>query len=56
MRNSCYNRLHRKMVVEAETQSMIEGDIVVEDGRVVVKRLFKGTSEGDVNGDKSGRV
>lgn len=40
------------MVVDAETQSMIEGDIVVENGRVVIKRLFKG----DTSGDKSGRV
>jgi hypothetical protein len=53
MRNSCYNRLHRRMVVDAETQSMIEGDVVVDgDGRVVVKRLFKGENDGD----KSGRV
>lgn len=44
------------MVSEAETRSMIDGDVVVEDGRVVVKRLFKGSSEGDANGDKSGRV
>jgi len=52
VRNSCYNRLYRKMVVEAEMQSMIDGDVVVEDGRVVVKRLFKGENDGD----KSGRV
>jgi len=48
MRKSCYNRLYRRMVVDAETQSMIEGDVVVKDGEVIVKKLFNNVEEKNV--------